>query len=182
MKFLCLFSPIISGILVTFHLVESLSFYHDDYLLFYYRYCSNINFSLLEMSTFSVTIKIVTCLSVLSLTAELCCHIVIYKKKTNIESRAQVYEVRGYQLVSQMRHQRNMVSIFGHFLTFSVILGRNIAFVIIVYIVTDVTLLLRMQSLLIFLDPCIVFGVCPFIETMSSSSLRNSLFSLPQLW
>ena len=184
MKFLCFVSPIFSGILVTFHLAETLFFNYEDYLFFYYRYCSNMNFSTLESAKFSklIAVKLTVCLSVLSLIAELCCHIVIYKKKTNIESRAQVYEIRGNQLVSQMRHQRNVVSILGHFLTFSIILGRYIIFASTLYIGTDETLLIRIESLVHFLDPCVIFFLCPFIETVSSGTLRENLFSVPQLW
>ena len=184
MKFLCWFSPILSGILSTFRLVENLFFNYDDFLFMHYRYCANMKFSPLQWSKFAdlIVVKMVACLSVLSFIAELCCHIVIYKKKTKIESRAQVYEIRGSRLVSQMRHQRNVVSILGHFLTFSVIFGRYLIFVTTLYIVTDETIFTRIQVLLLFLDPCIVFCVCPFIETMSSSTLRGSLFSVPQLW
>ena len=183
MKLLCLFSPIISGLLITFHLLETFFFNYDDYLFFHYRYCSNMNYSTLEASKMTdlITVKIFSCMGVLSLIAELCCHIVIYRKKTNIESRAQVYEVRGNQIVSQMRHQRNVVSILGHFLTFSIIFGHYIIFASAYFIVPE-TLLLRIQCILHFLDPCLIFFLCPLIETMSSGTLRDNLFSRPQLW
>ena len=182
--FLCLFSPIFSGILTAFHLAETLLFNYDDYMFFYYRYCSNMNFSILESSRFTdlISVKLSVSLSVLSLIAELCCHILIYRKKTYIESRAQVYEIRGHQFVSQMRHQRNVVSILGHFLTFSIILGRYIIFASAFYLGSDETLLMRIESFVHFLDPCIIFFVCPFIETVSSGTLRDNLFSVPQLW
>ena len=142
-----------------------------------------MNYSTLEASKMTdlITVKIFSCMGVLSLIAELCCHIVIYKKKTNIESRAQVYEVRGNKIVSQMRHQRNVVSILGHFLTFSIIFGHYIIFASAYFIVPE-TLLLRIQCILHFLDPCLIFFLCPLIETMSSGTLRDNLFSRPQLW
>ena len=179
MKFLCLFSPILSAVLVTILTSENI-LYHYDNPFIHYRYCSNSPISSKDVSKFAdySASKIFTCLYVLSSIAELGSHILIYVKKTQIESRAQVYEIRGNQLVSQMRHQRNMVSIFGHFLTFSVILARNMVFVINFYIVTDGTLLIKINCLLHFMDPCIVFFICPLIETLTSSTLRDSLFSM----
>ena len=155
MRFLCLFSPILSAVLVTFLFAENISFHYDEDMFYHYRFCSNLPISFTDISKFAdlFTCQIFTCLSVFSLFAELCCHILIYEKKTRIESRAQVYEIRGNQLVSQMRHQRNMVSIFGHLLTFSVMLGRNLVFVITFYIVTDETQLLRLHCLVEFMDP-----------------------------
>ena len=135
------------------------------------------------MSNFTelFTVKTVTFLSVFSLIAESCCQILIYVKKITIESRAQVFEMRGNQLVSHMRHQRNVVSIWGHFLTFSVILGRYMVFVTAFYLVTDETMLVTIQGLFFFMEPCIVFFLCPLIETVTSSTLRDSLFTFPQL-
>ena len=184
MRFLCLFSPTLSAVLVTFLFVELILFHYDEHMFFHYRYCSNMKYSTLEASKLAdlITVKIFSSFSILILITELCCHIVIYNKKTNIESRAQVYEIRGNQLVSQMRHHRNVVSILGHFLTFSIILSHYIIFASAFYIVPDTTLLLRIQCFLHFLDPCIIFFICPFIETMSSGTLRDNLFSGPQLW
>ena len=182
MKLLCLVCPLLSAALVIFLLAENILFHYDEHLFFHYRYCSNMPISFKDMSKFGdlFTCRLFTFLSVLSLITELYCHILIYKKKTIIESRAQgeqVYEIRGSQLVSRMRHQRNVVSILGHTLTFSVIFGRNLVFVTTYYLVTDETLLLRMHSIMQFMDPCIVFCICPFIENLSSSTLRDSLFS-----
>ena len=178
MNFLCWFSPILSSILVTFLLAENTLFHYDEYFFVHYRYCSNMPISSTDVSNFAdlYASKIFTCLGGLSSIAELGCHILIYVKKTCIESRAQVYEIRGNQLVSQMRHQRNMVSIFGHFLTFSVILVRNMVYPINFYIFTDETFLVKINCLLHFMDPCIIFFVCPLIETLTSSTLRDCLF------
>ena len=183
MKYLSLFAPLLSAVLVILLLAENILFHYDEHLLFHYRYCSNMPISATDMSKFGdlFICRLFTCLSILSLMTELCCHIVIYVKKTTIESRAQVYEIRGSQLVSHQRHQRNVVSIFGHTLTFSIILGRNLVFVITYYILTDEALLLRIQCFVHILDPCIVFCICPFIQTLSSSTLLDSLFSFPQL-
>ena len=183
MKFLYLFSPILSVKLVIFLSAENILFHYEDYMCFHYRYCANMPMPVSFLSKIPnlFTIKIATFLGVFSLLAELCCQILIYVKKTKIESRAQVYEMRGNQLVSHMRHQRNVVSILGHSLTFSVIFGRYLVFVTTYYIVTDKTLLINIQGLFFFMDPCLVFFICPLIETVTSSTLRDSLFTFPQL-
>ena len=185
MKYLSLFAPLLSAVLVILLLAENILFHYDEHLLFHYRYCSNMPISATDMSKFGdlFICRLFTCLSILSLMTELCCHIVIYMKKTTIESRTQgeVYEISGSQLVSQMRHQRNVVSIFGHTLTFVIILGRNLVFVITYYILTDEALLLRIQCFVHILDPCFVFCICPFIETLSSHTLLNNMFSFPRL-
>ena len=124
MKYLSLFAPLLSAVLVIFLLAENIILHYDEHLLFHYRYCSNIPITAADMSKFGdlFICRLFTCLSIFSLMTELCCHVAIYVKKTKIESTAhgEVYEISGSQLVAQMTHERNVVSIFGHTLTYSI--------------------------------------------------------------
>ena len=104
-----------------------------------------------------------------------------YLLSSQIESRAQVFEIRGNRLVGRMRHQRNVVSVLGHFVTFAVSISTHIFLMSGLYLVSDNDELKRLQNLFYFCLTCIIFCVNPLIETMFSDTLRDSLFKMPQM-
>ena len=50
------------------------------------------------------------CCMMLSLFAELCVHVAIFVKKTKIETRAEVYEIRGERIISRQAHSVEPIS------------------------------------------------------------------------
>ena len=116
-------------------------------------------------------------LTTVGIIAELFAHICIYIKKGNVENRAQVYEIRGNKLVCEQRHQRNVVSALGHFLSFLLSMTQRIIITLSLYINDDAAIVV-LARLTHYMLPCINFFVHPLIETMSSHHLRGSLFTL----
>ena len=174
MQILYWLSPITAGIFTTLHMVENI-FYNNSYL-FHYSYCGKTSFS--PQIAYSLVVgNSCMILSTLSITGELLAHMIIYVKQTKLENRAQVYEIRGNHLVCQTRHQRNVVSALGHFFSFAVSMAQRIIFTISLYSISDDTIVVLCQ-LLMFLLPCINFCFHPLIETISSHTLRGSIFTL----
>ena len=173
MQILFWLSPILGGIFTTSHMVENIV-YEKSYL-FHYSYCGKTEFSPEIVYNLFITNSCM-CLTTLSIFSEFLAHIWILVMQTNIESRAQVYEIRGNRLVCQMRNQRNVVSALGHFLSFAVSITQRIIFTVALYAIEDDTVVM-LARLLMFLLPCINFFVHPFIETMSTYNLHHSLFT-----
>ena len=173
MQILYWLSPILGGIFTTSHMVENVVY--DNSFLFHYSYCGKTSFSPEIVYNLFIT-NSCACLTTLSTFSEFLAHICILIKKTNIEAGAQVYEIRGNRLVCQMRHQRNVVSAFGHFSSFVVSITQRIIFTISLYAIEDDSVVI-LSRLSFFLLPCINFFVHPFIETMSTHNLRQSLFT-----
>ena len=174
MRLLFWLCPLASGCLTTLHMVENIA-YNNSYL-FYYSYCGKTTFYP-EVIYRLIIANLCTSLTTLSIIAELFAHICIYIKKRSVENRAQVYEIRGNRLVSEMRHQRNVVSALGHFLSFLLSLTQRIILTLSLYSIKDDTIVL-LARLTHFMLPCINFFVHPLIETMSSHHLRGSIFTL----
>ena len=174
MQILFWLSPILGGIFTTSHMVENIV--HDNCYLFHYSYCGKTSFSPEIVYNLFITNSCM-CLTTMSIFSEFLAHIWILVKQTNIESRAQVYEIRGNRLVCQMRHQRNVVSALGHFFSFALSMTQRVIFTISLYAIEDDTVVL-LARISFFLLPCINFFVHPFIETMSTPNLRQSLFTL----
>ena len=174
MQILHWLSPILGGIFTTLHMVENIVY--DKSYLFHYSYCGKTLFSQEIVYTLFIT-NSCACLTTISIFSEFLAHIWILVKQTNIESRAQVYEIRGNRLVCQQRHQRNVVSAFGHFFSFAVSMTQRLIFSIAIYSNEEDTVVI-LARVSFFLLPCINFFVHPFIETMSTHNLRESLFSL----
>ena len=119
-------------------------------------------------------LSVYLCISIPCLVAELCTHIVILVKQTRIEARATVYEVKkNNQLVSRQRHQRNVVSAFGHFVSFLLNLAH-----ILLMIPAGYDLERNYYALFAFFTPSFNFFLAPLIETVCTESLRKSLFNL----
>ena len=177
MRALYWLSPMTAGFFSTFHMLENI-IYNNSYL-FHYSYCGKTSFVPKDAYNliFGNTCMILTTLSI---TGELVAHMFIYVRQTQIENRAQVYEIRGTQLVCQTRHQRNVVSALGHFFSFAVSMTQRIIFAIALYSLEADTIIV-LARLLIFLQPCINFCIHPLIETMSSHNLRGSIFTMNYL-
>ena len=92
--------------------------------------------------------------------------------------RATVFEVRDNQLVpNHQRHQRNVVSALGHFLSFATCMVQLGLWIPAYYFLSDGPLM-NLRSLNTFLMPSFNFCVYPLIQTLFSENVRNSLFSL----
>ena len=167
-------SPILGGIFSTSHMVENVVY--DISYLFHVSYCRKISFAPRTIYNLFFANSCM-CLTTMSIIGEFVAHICIFSKKTSIESRAQVYEIRGNRLVCQMRHQRNVVSAIGHFFSFAVSIQQRIIFTIALYAI-DNEAVVTLARLLMFLLPCINFFVHPFIETLSTHNLRQSMFAM----
>ena len=76
-----------------------------------------------------------------------------------------------------MRHQRNVVSALGHFLTFTVCITLHMLTMYGFVIFPGNVMSIETRSWWFFVAPCIHFCVCPLIETLSSKTLRDSLLS-----
>ena len=172
MQILHWLSPILGGIFSTSHMVENIVY--DNSYLFHYSYCGKTSFSPEVVYNLFIS-NSCACLTTISIFSEFLAHIWILVKQTKIEDRAQVYEISGNRLVCQSRHQRNVVSALGHFFSFAVSITQRIIFTIALYSNEDDTVVI-LARILAFLLPCINFFVHPFIETMSTHNLRQSLF------
>ena len=173
MKILYWLSPVLAVTFTTSHMVENIVY--DNSYLFHYSYCGKTSFTPEIVYNLFITNSCMF-LTTMSIFSEFFTHIWILVKQTSIEAKAQVYEIRGNQLVCQMRHQRNVVSALGHFFSFTVSVTQRIIFTISLYALKDDTVIL-LARISFFLLPCINFFVHPFIETMSTHNLRQSLFS-----
>ena len=87
-----------------------------------------------------------------------------------------MYEIRGNRMVCEMRHQRNVVSVLGHFFSFAITLIQLIIFAVGVYTLKES--ILTLAKLNAFHNSCINFFIHPLIETLSTHNLRQSMFSM----
>ena len=174
--------PVMAGLLVTFYLAENIlhAVYFGEGLFLHGNYCSNKPFSMTAHSAL-ISLRVAISVAMISLIVEFFCQVAIFVKRTKIELKAEVYEVRGQVIVSRMRHQRNVVNVLGHLLTFLLHFGQHLSMAIGVYLFTDGSLLEKIQCSFFFLVPCIYFVNYPLIETLSSDNLRETLFSFPQI-
>ena len=182
MNFLLYAGPGMGGVLASFYLAENIlhEIYYGHGILFHKSYCANEPFSITGHSAM-ISLNAGISLAMISLSLELFCQLAIFVKRTKIELKAEVYEVRGQVIVSRMRHQRNVVNVLGHLLTFLLHFGQHLYFAICMHLHTDGSLFELIQCSFFFLVPCVYFVVYPLIETLSSDNLRKSLFSLPQI-
>ena len=72
-----------------------------------------------------------------------------------------------------MRHQRNVVSTLGHFLTFMISITQHL-FTVAGFLVFPESVDM-IKCLWFFVVPCIHFSLCPLIETLCSPTLRETL-------
>ena len=87
--------------------------------------------------------------------------------------------MRGGRLVSRQRHQRNVVSVFGHFVNFVFSLVQSLGLFTGFYFLSgsDETAAM-IRDLTAFFIPSYLFCVCPLIETLLSENLRESLLTI----
>ena len=85
----------------------------------------------------------------------------------------QTADCRNRHFTFRMRHQRNVVSALGHFLTFTISISQHVftmtGFILFPDSVEEI------GRFWFFVVPCIHFCLCPLIETLSSQTLRDSL-------
>ena len=178
MSFLLYAGPVMGGVGITFYFAENLlhEIYFGQGLFYHENYCANKPFSLTDAGAL-ISTRVGISVVMISLFLELFCQLAIFVKRTKIELKAEVYEIRGQVVVSRMRHQRNVVNVLGHLLTFILQFGQHISLAIGVILITDGSQFEKIQSSFFFLVPCIYFVVYPLIETLSSDNLRETLFS-----
>ena len=166
-------SPILGLVFSTSHILEN--FMYDSGYLFHVSYCRKTPFAprIIYNLFFANSCAFLTNMSILG---EITAHICIFAKKTGIESRAQVYEIRGNRMVCEQRHQRNVVSALGHCASFVVAMVQRLIFTVALYAIGQDSVV-NLARLLMFLLPCINFFLHPLIETLSTHNLRRSLCS-----
>ena len=119
-KFLYWYSPILSALIMILHIIENFLRYPTTPMLFYYSFCKKSPFPS-DLIDDAMTFKIfVTIVITPSLIAEMCIHIAVLVKQTKTENNATVYIIKNDQRVSRQRHQRNVISLLGHFVSFAV--------------------------------------------------------------
>ena len=166
-------SPFLGGTLSTIYMVENVV--QENSFAFFFSYCRKTSFDPEMISKLVVSNSLVF-ITTMSIICEFLAHILIFSKKTSIESRAQVYEIRGNRMVCELRHQRNVVSVLGHFLSFAITLIQLIIFAVGVYTLKES--ILTLAKLNAFHNPCINFFIHPLIETLSTHNIRQSLLSI----
>ena len=156
--------------------IENWAKHSQSPVLAFYSYCSKTTFEP-EIAREMLFMKVETVWFTVSFFLEFVTHISIFIKQTEIESRATVFELRGGRLVSKQRHQRNIVSMIGHFvqcllnivLKIGLFTGFN-------FLSLDDKTSTMIRDLTAFFIPSYFFCIYPVIETFLSENLRGSLF------
>ena len=179
MKFLYWSSPAITALILALHTGENLILHGDHPLMFYFSYCAKTPFPfplLKDMIMFSFYVTIVT---IMSLVTILLIYIFIFIKLSQLQSSATLYFVSPVP-DTRFRHQRNVVSAKGHFISFLVTLFATTLILASAFgIVYNLDLSNKsIVELGVFLLPSVSFVVNPLVETMFSDNLRESLFGL----
>ena len=101
----------------------------------------------------------------------------------NTKNKATFYIIKNNQRVSRQRHQRNVISAVGHFLSFAISMLETFLLVNAFYFLKDIETVTTVRNVNMFLIPSINFFVYPFIETLFSENLRESFFcKSPKTW
>ena len=98
-----------------------------------------------------------------------------------IERRAEVYVMKDNMVVSGQRQQRNIVSIFGHFLSFILSICHLLLIPLLFFIFSVPSGPSYVANLMTFLFPSFNFSLYPLIETVFSDNLRNSFLEIIHL-
>ena len=167
-----------SAILIVLNVTENLALHSESPSLFFYSYCTKTPFDLRLRKELVVMKLAILCICP-SIILELVVHIAIFVKQTKIESRATVFEIRDGRLVSQQRHQRNVVSVVGHFAAFLVSIAQILGLFTGFYFlsISDETAVM-LRDLTAFFIPSYVFCIYPLIETLLSQNLRDSFITM----
>ena len=183
MKYLYWYSPILSAMIMSLHIIENVVRYPDTPILFCYSFCKKSPFPPYLFNEIVVFNSFVAFIMTPSLIAEMCIHITVLVKQTNIENRASVYIVKNDQRVSRQRHTRNVISAVGHFLSFALSMLETFLLVHAFYFFKDIETVATIRNVNMFLLPSIIFLVYPLIETLFSENLRGSFcFSPKSIW
>ena len=180
MKFLYWYSPVLSGLIVTLNIIENLVLFTDNPLLFHYSFCKKTPFPADLFDNVTIIKIFVTIVFIPGLIAEMCLHIAVLVKQTKIENNASVYIVKNDQQVSRQRHQRNVVSAVGHFLSSALRLLETFLLIHAIYFIDDFEVLTMAWTLTFFFVPSINFFLYPFIETLFSENLREGFLMSPR--
>ena len=116
--------------------------------------------------------------AILSRVLELGVHITILIKQTQIESRAEVYVIKGNMVVCGQRHQRNIVSAFGHFLSFLLSICHLFVIPVLFCVNYNSSGPSYVCNLMTFLFPSFNFSIYPLIETVFSDNLMNTFLEI----
>ena len=167
------FSPALSAILIVLQIGENFVRFSDRPVLFYYSYCAKTPFPAEVVGDLAV-FKLMMLCTVPVLIGEMCCHIAIFAKQWQIESRATVYVIKNNRLVSRQRHHRNVVSATGHVVSFVVSIAETTLLIKAFYFLSDSEeTFVMIRNINMFLIPSIYFVVYPFIQTIFSDTLRD---------
>ena len=171
-------SPVVAAILNALNVTENFVLHTESPFLSFYSYCAKTPFHSQHVKDL-VIMKLIILIISLSLFLELLAYIAIFIKQTKIESQATVYEVRGGRLVSRQRHQRNVVSVFGHFVNFIISIIQSLGLFTGFYFLSgsDETAAM-IRDLTAFFIPSYLFCIYPVIEMLLSENLRESLLSM----
>ena len=107
-KYLSWISPSISALIAAMHLSENLYFYRSMPNMLFYSCCSKTPMPPPSKHTaFAfMSLKIYVICALFCIVLELCAHVAIFRKQTQVESRSSSeYIVRNNQRVSSQRHQ-----------------------------------------------------------------------------
>ena len=179
LKILFWFSPALSAILIVLQIGENFVRFSDRPVLFYYSYCAKTPFPAEVVGDLAV-FKLMMLCTVPVLIGEMCCHIAIFAKQWQIEARATVYVIKNNRLVSRQRHHRNVVSATGHVVSFVVSIAETTLLIKAFYFLSDSEeTFVMIRNINMFLIPSIYFVVYPFIQTIFSDTLRDSLGVIP---
>ena len=174
-KFLLCFWPLLLAIFSIIRIVKNLSHFGlANPPLFYYSYCGKTPFStnlLYESKAFLVYGVI----CIISLASEMCCHITILVKQTQIETRADIYVLKDNKVISKQRHQRNIVSALGHFASFFISMVQLCFLLPALFFSFEVEEITLIRNLILFFIPATEFLIYPLIETIFSETLRGTL-------
>lgn len=122
--------------------------------------------------------KVYLLCAILSRVLELGVHITILVKQTQIESRAEVYVIKGNMVVCGQRHQRNIVSAFGHFLSFLLSICHLFVIPVLFCVNYNSSGPSYVCNLMTFLFPSFNFSIYPLIETVFSDNLMNTFLEI----
>ena len=164
-----------SFIISSFHIVEEISSNGiDSSDLFFLSYCGKAPFDP-GVKKKSILFFVYGILAIICLVLEMGCHIIVLFKQTRIETRASVYILKDNRVVSNQRHNRNIVSTLGHFASFMISMAQLfLLFYSLYFFVEDEEIMSKMRTLTMFLSPATEFLLYPLIETIFSERLRST--------
>ena len=173
-------SPVMTCIACTIQQCEGLYRSLDAPLLIFYSYCAKTAFSQERVMNELIFVKVYGLIIILSRVVELVIYIVIFMRQTEIESRASIACIKGDEPVSVRRHQRNVVSVMGHFVSFLLgmvhLLLPPIIYFSYFYIGESEPIM--MSDFIVFIFPSLNFLVYPLVEILFSENLRMNFIEV----